>query len=276
MIAGYEFNSSTTAGFNASSSSVENPPPSFPHPWRKCAPAGRLQGYADGHLHAVDRIGLHHAIDDSDSASAVLFLLQAGYAADRVMNPTLDLINGINNESRRRVGAARPADPRFVRLGKLINEMQVAGDLEVRILRPQDAAETSVMIFRPGTKSPELEAKRLEIAEILGVRPTADEIKVFYGGYSGRNDEIAMLTRSMLQIMVELGFFADVPAGDVAAGRASPSQSTSVADDACPGPLHIMSGEPAAHYDSLERRRWPIRKHRPCPTMPVLSGVPWL
>jgi hypothetical protein len=81
--------------------------------------------------------------------SAVLFLLQAGYAADRVMNLTLDSINGINNESRRRVGAARPADPRFVRLGKLINEMQVAGALEVRILRPKDAAETSVMIRKP-------------------------------------------------------------------------------------------------------------------------------
>jgi hypothetical protein len=243
VIAGYEFNSSTTAGFNASSSSFENPAPSF----LTLGGSVLLQGgYKD------QPTVLYTPSTGSDfitrlmtpiPPSAVLFLLQAGYAADRVMNLTLDSINGINNESRRRVGSARPADPRFVRLGKLINEMQVAGALEVRILRPKDAAETSVMIFRPGTTSPELEAKRHEIAGILGLDPAPDEINVFYGGYSGRHDEIAMLTRSMLQIMLELGFFADVPAGDIAEGRATPSGNIDAPDGAGSIPLRIASGD---------------------------------
>lgn len=121
--------------------------------------------------------------------------------------------------------------------------MQVAGALEVRILRPKDAAETSVMIFRPGTKTAELEANRREIAQILGLDPTPDEINVFYGGYSGRADEIAMLTRSMLQIMLEIGFFADVPTGDIAEGRATPSGDTGASADAGATSLRIASGD---------------------------------
>jgi hypothetical protein len=173
----------------------------------------------------------------------VLFLLQAGYAADRVLQLTLDSINGINNESRRRVGAGRPADPRFVRLAQLINEMQVSGALEVRILRPKDATESSVMIFRPGPQRRELEANRGEIADILGLDPLLEEVKVFYGGFSGRKDEISMLTRSMLQIMLELGFFAEVPAGDIAEGRATPSLDAAAPEGAGLDPLRIMSAE---------------------------------
>jgi hypothetical protein len=243
VIAGYEFNSSTTAGFNASSTSHDNPSPSF----LTLGGSVLLQGgYKD------QPTVLYTPSTGSDfitrlmtpiPPSAVLFLLQAGYAADRVMQLTLDSINGINNESRRRVGAARPVDPRFVRLGKLINEMQVSGALEVRILRPKDAAESSVMIFRPGTKDPELEAKRREITEILSLDPSLAEIKVFYGGYSGRKDEIAMLTRSMLQIMLELGFFADVPASDITEGRAAPNESAAAPENAGPVPLRIASGD---------------------------------
>lgn len=242
VIAGYEFNSSATAGFNASGTSYENPAPSF----LTLGGSVLLQGgYKD------QPTVLYTPSTGSDfitrlmtpiPPSAVLFLLQAGYAADRVMELTLDSVNGINNASRRRLGATRDADPRFARLGGLINEMQVAGALEVRILRPKDAAETSVIVFRPGEKVAELEAKRREIAEILGLKPTPDEINVYYGGYSGRDDEIAMLTRSMLQIMLELGFFAEVPDSDVAEGRASPGDASMGGRDD-PRPLRIMSGE---------------------------------
>jgi hypothetical protein len=242
VIAGYEFNSSATAGFNASSTSYESPAPSF----LTLGGSVLLQGgYKD------QPTVLYTPSTGSDfitrlmtpiPPSAVLFLLQAGYAADRVMRLTLDSINGINNESKRRVGATRSADPRFVRLGRLINEMQVAGALEVRIIRPKDAAETSVIIFRPGSKDAGLEAKREEIAGILGLKPGPQEINVFYGGYSGRQDEIAMLTRSMLQIMLEIGFFADVPETDIAEGRALPGGPISSEAGAEPAPLRILSG----------------------------------
>jgi hypothetical protein len=51
--------------------------------------------------------------------SSVLFMLQSGYFADRIMPIMLDSINGLNNESNR---LRRPADPRFTRLVQLIRE----------------------------------------------------------------------------------------------------------------------------------------------------------
>jgi hypothetical protein len=48
------------------------------------------------------------------------------------------------------------------------------------------------------------------------------QLKVYYGGYSGKDDEIDMMTRSMLQIMMELAAVVHVPASDVAKEKATP------------------------------------------------------
>src|SRR6516164_9211756 len=150
--------------------------------------------------------------------SSVLFMLQSGYAADRIMPIMLDSINGINNESNR---LRRPTDQKFTRLVELIREGQIAGAIQIRIERPKDGTESSVLIFGP-SKDPQLAAKGTEIKNILGLKPDLRELKVNYGGYSGRNDEIDMMTRSMLQIMLEFAATVQVPESDVAQGRATP------------------------------------------------------
>ena len=150
--------------------------------------------------------------------SSVLFMLQSGYAADRIMPIMLDSINGLNNESNR---LRRPADPKFTRLVELIREGQLAGAIQIRIERPKDGAESSVLIFGP-SKDPELANKGREIKSILGIKPDLRELKVNYGGYSGRDDEIDMMTRSMLQIMLEFAATVQVPESDVVQGKATP------------------------------------------------------
>ena len=150
--------------------------------------------------------------------SSVLFMIQSGYAADRIMPIMLDSINGLNNESNR---LRRPADPKFTRLVDLIREGQLAGAIQIRIERPKDGAESSVLIFGP-SKDPELANKGREIKSILGIKPDLRELKVNYGGYSGRDDEIDMMTRSMLQIMLEFAATVQVPEPDVAQGKATP------------------------------------------------------
>ena len=150
--------------------------------------------------------------------SSVLFMIQSGYAADRIMPIMLDSINGLNNESNR---LRRPADPKFTRLVELIREGQLAGAIQIRIERPKDGAESSVLIFGP-SKDPELANKGREIKSILGIKPDLRELKVNYGGYSGKDDEIDMMTRSMLQIMLEFAATVQVPEPDVAQGKATP------------------------------------------------------
>ena len=164
--------------------------------------------------------------------SSVLFMLQSGYSADRIMPVMLDSINGLNNESNR---LRRPADPNFIRLVELIREGQLVGAIQIRIERPRDGAESSVLIFGP-SKEPLLAAKGREIKSILGIKPDLRELRVNYGGYSGKDDEINMMTRSMLQIMLEFAATVEVPESDVAQGKATPGLVDTSGERALNGP----------------------------------------
>jgi hypothetical protein len=151
-------------------------------------------------------------------ASSLLFLLQSGYEADRVMPIMLDSINGIYNES---TYYGRPADPRFVRLVRLMREIQLAG-IQIRIERPKGGPESSVLVFGP-SKDPQIVAKSQEIRNLLGLKPNLSQVQVHYGGYSGKDNEIDMITRSMLQIMFEFAAVVQVPESDVAEGKTAPA-----------------------------------------------------
>jgi hypothetical protein len=176
--------------------------------------------------------------------SAVLFLLQSGYSALVVLPLTVDSINGVANESRR-AGMSRPVDPQFTRLTQLLYELQQANALQIRIDRTKDG-ETTAIGFPPVGVAPDVGAKIAEMRSILHLVRPANSYSVQYGGYSGKSDEIALGTRSMLQVMLELGIAAQVPDADVAEGRAVPGSTTAQpASGATPPLLNIMSGSSA-------------------------------
>ena len=115
----------------------------------------------------------------------------------------------------------RPADPKFTRLIELMREGQLAGAIQIRIERSKAGAESSVLIFGP-SKDPALAARGRELKGLLGIKPDLRELRVNYGGYSGKDDEIDMVTRSMLQIMLEFAAVVQVPKADVDQGKAAP------------------------------------------------------
>ena len=82
--------------------------------------------------------------------SSVLFMLQSGYSAERIMPIMLDSINGINNESNR---LKRPADPKFTRLVELVREGQLGGAIQIRIERPKDGGESSSHFHEQGSSA---------------------------------------------------------------------------------------------------------------------------
>jgi hypothetical protein len=152
--------------------------------------------------------------------SAVLFVLQAGYDAEIVMPIMLASINGIDNRSRR--GAmTRAADPRFNRVVQLVRELQLDGALQAKIERAKDGNETSLITFAI-TKDPQAEAKRQALRSLLGLRPDLQRFQVYYGGYAVKDNEIDMITRSMLEVLLELAAGVHVPESDVTEGRAAP------------------------------------------------------
>lgn len=47
--------------------------------------------------------------------------------------------------------------------------------------------------------------------EILGLAPTATEIRVVYGSVAASDRELAILSRSILEVLIDLASFIDVP-----------------------------------------------------------------
>ncbi len=187
--------------------------------------------------------------------SSVLFVLQAGYSAERVMPIMLDAINGISNESNR---LRRPADPKFTRLVELMREGQLAGAIQIRIERAKNGAESSLLIFGP-SKDPQLAARGQELKRILGIRPDLKELSVNYGGYSGRDDEVDMMTRSMLQIMQEFAAVVQVPKSDIAAGKAAPGLADAQELEMGGPPLRVLvtDAPPQGAYAAVQYdKRW--------------------
>jgi hypothetical protein len=154
--------------------------------------------------------------------SAVLFLMQTGWPVDLIMPLTVEAINGL----RAQVSAGanqRAGDPRFYRVIDLLRKIQKSGAVGMQIIRETEFKETTLMFFNRENISPESEAATKEIDQLLGLRPGAREITVSYGLLPKSDTEIAMLTRSMLHIMIELASKVDVPTQHVTEGRTVPS-----------------------------------------------------
>jgi hypothetical protein len=105
-----------------------------------------------------------------------------------------------------------------------------------------DSLRARLIAFGP-SKDPEVATQRREIRSILGLRPDLEEVKVYYGSYSGKDNEIDMTTRSMLQIMLELSTVVRVPASDVTEDKAGPGLVVDQAGGTqAPPVLNILSG----------------------------------
>jgi hypothetical protein len=173
---------------------------------------------------------------------AILFLVQSGWPADIVLHICLDSINGL----RSRVGGGanqRPGDPDFYRLIDLIREMQKSGAVGMRIIKEKDQEETTVLFFYRDSISPETEEALKELNSILGLNPDRSETKVTYGLLPSNDQEIAMLTRSTLQIMVNLAIQIDVPEAHVKDGLTlGAADQTTGAGDQIPKLIDIHSG----------------------------------
>ncbi len=67
-----------------------------------------------------------------------------------------------------------------------------------------------------------------EIREILGVEPKLGEYSLVFGRHSSAPNEIAMLTRSILEMLVSLSLWVDVPPEYVTSGRVRPAPDLAI------------------------------------------------
>jgi len=161
----------------------------------------------------------------------VLFMLQSGWPADMIYPIVVDSINGLR--SRQNAGAdQRLGDPEYYYLVALLRKIQKSGAIGMRIIKETDQKETTVLFFHRKNISTDIAEARMEMIQLLGLDPKKQEIKVTYGLIPQVDNEIAMLTRSIMQIMNDLATQIDVPSEHVSDGLTLDSFPPPVGDEA--------------------------------------------
>ncbi|MFO1429780.1 MAG: hypothetical protein U1F76_06525 [Candidatus Competibacteraceae bacterium] len=154
-------------------------------------------------------------------APAALFqLVQAGYSVDLVLQLAVRAINGVYNRSTRGMGT-READPAFYQVLDALRRLQLSEAIGFR-LEKQGPEEMSLITFRSNKITPAVEQDIRFVRTVLGIKPEARELTLTFGAIPRDNQELAVLTRSMLEILLELSARMEVPATDVLAGRTFP------------------------------------------------------
>jgi hypothetical protein len=151
------------------------------------------------------------------SHSSLLHLIQAGWPVRLLFGLCVKSINDMDNQTSA-PGFAQTEDPEFQKLIGLLEKIQKSGAVGIRIEK-KDRQEASVVIAYRGKASREIMLDRSEAAKLLGLKPETTEFKVIYGTVPMQEGEIAMLTRSIMDIIIELSAQIEVPADQAAEGR---------------------------------------------------------
>ncbi len=178
--------------------------------------------------------------------ASIFQMLQAGWPAELVLRTAVNSVNSLRNQR-----SGRPADPRFDRLVDLVTRLQQSSGLNIRI-EEGTGGEATVFALPRQNLSPSASAESAEVRSLLGIDPNADEYTLTFGLTPRASTEIAVLTRSMLEVMLEYGLGVDLPTRDSAEGRARPGAGGTQVS----GLVHISLGSsaPADAYAAIPYR----------------------
>jgi hypothetical protein len=140
----------------------------------------------------------------------IFFMMQSGYAADFLLALTVESLNGVRNRSVGG-GVIREADPDFARVLQLLREVQAAGAVGMRVEEDKAKGSTAVLFFRRDDVSAEVAEKAAEVRRLLGLPVDQQRFNLVYSPARGGVGELAVSSRSMLQILGAFSTYMDVP-----------------------------------------------------------------
>lgn len=182
---------------------------------------------------------------------AVFSMIQAGYPADFILRAT---VRGMNGRYNRTTGVSqRPAEAEFEQLVQAMRRIQLSQGLGMRIER-RDGQDVTLLFFH-GASDPALQADIDLVVRLLGVRPPLDEINLTYGAIPRNDRELALQTRSMLEILIEFADGIDVPADHITSGRTYAGTLQSSTGDRTPlAMIHAGTQRPSQAYSQVQYR----------------------
>jgi len=182
----------------------------------------------------------------------IFSLIQAGYPADFVLRVTVRAINGIYNRANEG-GLVHPADPNFYPLLAAMRRIQLTGALGLRVEK-QQGEEITLMSF-PSHPTPEIQRDVQFVYDTLKLKPKSGEITLTFGATQRAPNDIAVLSRSMAEILIEIASGIEVPPQDVADGRTIGSfevPQAAAPEDRPIVAIHSSANRPSAVYAAVQ------------------------
>jgi hypothetical protein len=185
----------------------------------------------------------------------IFTLVQSGYAADFILGLTVESLNGVRNRSTAG-GVVREADPEFIRALDLLRQVQAAGAFGMRIEEDKAKGSTGVVFFRRDDVPPEIAEKGAEIRRLLKLLPDQQKFVLTYSPVRGADDELAVSSRSMIQIMQAFASRVDVPEAHIKDRSAWPAFENVPTGEGSQqnGRIHSGTQKPAAAYAAVRYR----------------------
>jgi hypothetical protein len=151
----------------------------------------------------------------------VFSAILAGWPAEVILFMAVNSLNGLANQ---RLGGVMPraADPRFRRVVRLIGSLEASGAVGFRFGEGKPPASRSILFFRRTELTDRERGELEEVRRLLGLDPEATEFDLTFGPTPASDREIAVQTRSLVQILTEVGGQVSVPASHLGEGRAVP------------------------------------------------------
>ena len=186
---------------------------------------------------------------------SVFFMIQSGWPADAVLLMSTSAINGLKNQTTSANGTTL-ADPEFMQVIALMRKIQLAGGVAFRVVQDAQKQESSLLTFRRSDIAPEVLADAGELRRLLKLNQDANEFQLTFGAQAVNDKEVALQTRSIIQLMGVMSAQVDVPAKDLANHAAAPGWE-SAANATTTGRLvqiHSSESEPAHAFVAVPYR----------------------
>jgi hypothetical protein len=147
---------------------------------------------------------------------ALVALVQSGWSPASLLGMTVNSINGVRNDIAT-PAERHQADPEFWELLELWRRLRNARALALRL--DQSEGKRRIMVLaREEDLAPEIATGLARFREILGLTTTGP-YRMVHGLVPSEPNEIAILSRSTLEMMSHLSWFFEMPAEHVRDGR---------------------------------------------------------
>ena len=150
--------------------------------------------------------------------AAIFSLINEGYAVDLIIPLTIRALNGVYNRTAAYSGRVQ-SDPAFYPLIEAWRRLQTSRRFSMHFERRGE--DTLARVTLAPSTDPQVAQDVALVKKTLNLDSYKNELTITYGALQTRPDEVAILSRSMIQIMTVIASDMDVPAEHVSQGKTS-------------------------------------------------------